>query len=221
MSSALKMIKSYIKRIFSMFAYLYPFKVWSKVYHIREIIFTEWIRRYLSHLGEGSTIGLGCQLQGGGNKNIFIGDNTILVSHNILGCWTSHNGINYDPHIKIGDNTAIGEYTQISAAKEVRIGNGVLTGRFVYISDNNHGTSCLTDLKMQPSKRDLYIKGPVVIEDNVWIGDKASILSGVTIGKGAIVACNAVVTKDVPPYSVVAGVPAKVIKSNISSLEEK
>ncbi|MST85779.1 hypothetical protein FYJ73_14080 [Prevotellaceae bacterium LKV-178-WT-2A] len=74
---------------------------------------------------------------------------------------------------------------------------------------------------MQPSKRDLYIKGPVVIEDNVWIGDKASIHSGVTIGKGTIVACNAVVTKDVPPYSVVAGVPAKVIKSYISSLEEK
>lgn len=215
------MIKSYIKGMLTMLAYFYPFKVRSKIYHLREILFTQWISRYLGHLGTGSIIGLGCQLQGGGNKNISIGDNTILVSHNILGCWTSHNGIDYDPHIIIGDNTAIGEYTQISAAKEVRIGNGVLTGRFVYISDNNHGTSCLADLKMQPSKRDLYIKGPVVIEDNVWIGDKASILSGVTIGKGAIVACNAVVTKDVPPYSVVAGVPAKVIKSNISSLEEK
>lgn len=215
------MIKSYIKGMLTILAYFYPFKVRSKVYHFREILFTQWISRYLGHLGEGSTIGLCCQLQGGGNKNISIGDNTILVSHNILGCWTSHNGIGYDPHIIIGDNTAIGEYTQISAAKEVRIGNGVLTGRFVYISDNNHGTSCLTDLKMQPSKRDLYIKGSVVIEDNVWIGDKASILSGVTIGKGAIVACNAVVTKNVPPYSVVAGVPAKVIKSNISSLEEK
>ena len=57
--------------------------------------------------------------------------------------------------------------------------------------------------------------GGVVIEDNVWIGDKASILSGVTIGKGAIVACNAVVTKDVPPRSLVAGSPAKVIKTDI------
>lgn len=215
------MLHTILNNILSFIAYLYPMNIKMKIEHFREIIFTEWIRRYLGHLGEGSTIGLGCQLQGGGNKNISIGDNTILVSHNILGCWTSHNGIDYDPHIIIGDNTAIGEYTQISAVKEVRIGNGVLTGRFVYISDNNHGTSCLADLKMQPIKRDLYIKGPVVIEDNVWIGDKASILSGVTIGKGAIVACNAVVTKDVPPYSVVAGVPAKVIKSNISSLEEK
>ena len=210
-----------LKKILTVITYLCPWYIVSRANHFREVLFTLWIKRYLGHLGGGCTIGLGCQLQGGGNKNISIGNNTILVSHNILGCWTSHNGIDYDPHIIIGDNTAIGEYTQISAAKEVRIGNGVLTGRFVYISDNNHGTSCLTDLKMQPSKRDLYIKGSVVIEDNVWIGDKASILSGVTIGKGAIVACNAVVTKNVPPYSVVAGVPAKVIKSNISSLEEK
>ena len=203
-----------------MLARLYPFKVRSKVNRFREILFTEWIKRYLGHLGEGSTIGLGCQLQGDGNKNISIGDNTILVSHNILGCWKIQNGKTYGPHIIIGNNTAIGEYTQISAAKEVRIGNGVLTGRFVYISDNNHGTSSLTDMQKMPSMRDLYIKGPVIIEDNVWIGDKASILSGVTVGKGSIVACNAVVTKDVPPYSVVAGVPAKVIKSNITKNEE-
>lgn len=214
------MIKRYINRIFSMLARLYPFKVRSKVNHFREILFTEWIKRYLGHVGKGSTIGLGCQLQGDGNKNISIGDNTILVSHNILGCWKIQYGKTSEPYITIGNNTAIGEYTQISAAKEVRIGNGVLTGRFVYISDNNHGTSSLTDMQKMPSMRDLYIKGPVIIEDNVWIGDKASILSGVTVGKGSIVACNAVVTKDVPPYSVVAGVPAKVIKSNITKNEE-
>lgn len=210
-----------LKKILTVVTYLCPWYIVSRANHFREILFTQWISRYLGHLGEGCTIGLGCQLQGDGNKNISIGDNTILVSHNILGCWKIQNGKTYAPHIIIGDNTAIGEYTQISAAKEVRIGNGVLTGRFVYISDNNHGTSSLTDMQKMPSMRDLYIKGPVIIEDNVWIGDKASILSGVTIGKGAIVACNAVVTKNVPPYSVVAGVPAKVIKSNISSLEEK
>ena len=55
-------------------------------------------------------------------------------------------------------------------------------------------------------------KGPVIIGDNVWIGDKATILGGVTIGESVIIAANSVVTKDVPPYSVVAGIPAKVIK---------
>ena len=119
----MKMLHTVLNDILSCIAYLYPMNISLKIEHLREILFTQWISRYLDHLGEGSTIGLGCQLQGGGNKNISIGDNTILVSHNILGCWTSHNGINYDPHIIIGDNTAIGEYTQISAVKEVRIGN--------------------------------------------------------------------------------------------------
>ena len=58
----------------------------------------------------------------------------------------------------------------------------------------------------------LYRKGPVVIEDNVWIGEKASIMPGVHIGKGAIIAANSVVTHDVPAYAVVAGVPAKIVK---------
>ena len=55
-------------------------------------------------------------------------------------------------------------------------------------------------------------KGPVVIGNNVWLADKVSVMPGVTIGDGAIVAANAVVTKDVPPYALVAGIPAKVIK---------
>ena len=53
---------------------------------------------------------------------------------------------------------------------------------------------------------------PIVIEDNVWIGEYATILKGVTIGKGAVVASHAVVTKDVPPYTIVAGNPARVVK---------
>lgn len=88
-----------------------------------------------------------------------------------------------------------------------------MTGRYVYISDNNHGDSDFASLQQRPSERYLSVKGSVVIEDNVWIGDKVSILSGVTIGKGSIIGCNAFVTKDVPPYSVVGGIPAKIIKT--------
>lgn len=88
-----------LKKILTVVTYLCPWYIVSRANHFREILFTQWISRYLGHLGEGCMIGLGCQLQGGGNRNISIGDNTILVSHNILGCWTSHNGIDYDPHI--------------------------------------------------------------------------------------------------------------------------
>ena len=65
---------------------------------------------------------------------------------------------------------------------------------------------------MVPNLRSLSSKGPVIIEDNVWIGTKASIMPGVRIGKGAIIAANSVVTHDIPPYCVAAGIPAKVIK---------
>ena len=80
------------------------------------------------------------------------------------------------------------------------------------ITDNSHGDTLYETLQTPPHKRKLVSKGPVIIEDNVWIGDKATVLPGVTIGKGAIVAANAVVTKDVPPYCIVAGIPAKIVK---------
>ena len=62
------------------------------------------------------------------------------------------------------------------------------------------------------ANRDLHIKGPVLIEDSVWIGDNVVVLSGVTIGKGSVIGANSVVTKDIPPYSMAVGCPAKVIK---------
>lgn len=65
-----------------------------------------------------------------------------------------------------------------------------------------------------PILRELFSKGPIRIGDNVWIGDKVTFLSGVTIGDGAVIATNAVVTKDVLPYTVVGGIPARVIKQN-------
>ena len=92
------------------------------------------------------------------------------------------------------------------------MGNNVRLGKKILITDNAHGASSSELLDIAPNYRPLISKGPVVIDDNVWIGEKASIMPGVHIGKGVIVAANSVVTKDVPSYCVVAGVPAKVIK---------
>lgn len=113
----------------------------------------------------------------------------------------------------IGRQCWIGEYTHITCINKLTIGDGLLTGRFVLISDNNHGSSfCEEEQRQRPQDRPLSSKGPITIGNNVWIGDKATILGDVTIGDGSIIAANAVVTKDVPAYSVVVGNPARVIK---------
>lgn len=93
------------------------------------------------------------------------------------------------------------------------IGEFCLTGKWVTITDNSHGETDYDSLLLPPKQRKITTKGPVVIGRNVWIGDKATILPGVTIGDGAVIAASAVVTKVVPAYSVVGGNPAKIIKS--------
>lgn len=119
----------------------------------------------------------------------------------------------HKPNLVIGNNVSIGEYSHITCANSIKIGNGVLTGRFVLITDNAHGTSNLVDLDIPPLKRFVYSKGTIEIGDNVWLGDKVTILPGVKIGKGSVIAANAVVTKDIPSYSIAGGCPAKIIKT--------
>lgn len=108
----------------------------------------------------------------------------------------------------IGKNVSIGGFAHISAYHSVKIGENVLMGLFVTIVDNGHGYSS-GDKNDAPIKRSLKIGGGVIIEDNVWIGDKVTICPGVKIGYGAIIGANAVVTKDVEPYSVYVGIPAR------------
>lgn len=115
------------------------------------------------------------------------------------------------PKLTIGSNCNFGAYNHITCTNEVTIGNNVLTGKWVTISDNSHGTTDEESLKLPPVLRPIVSKGKVYIGNNVWIGDKATILAGVTIGDGAVIGANTVVTKDVPSLSVVVGNPAKII----------
>lgn len=121
------------------------------------------------------------------------------------------------PCLEIGKNCHFGDYLHITCANKLTVGDGCLTGKWVTISDNNHGTTDYEDLQKEPLERNLHSKGPVIIGRNVWIGDKVTILSGVEIGDGVVIAANSVVTKSIPSYSVVAGIPAKIIENpNIS-----
>lgn len=140
---------------------------------------------------------------------IEIGDGSYIAKYGIL---EAHKISREDPILKVGCNCRLGEYMHITAANKIVIGNGVLTGRFVLITDNSHGKSTIEDSCVPPQMRDIYSKGTVTIGNNVWIGDKVTILPGVTIGDGAIIAAGAVVTDSVPRYSIAGGVPAKIIR---------
>ncbi|MFZ5998717.1 MAG: acyltransferase [Nitrospirota bacterium] len=112
------------------------------------------------------------------------------------------------PKITIGDGTSIQLYFHCGAAKSVRIGKDVLIAGRVFITDHDH---VLDHPVLPPGKcRDVHAE-PVVIEDGAWLGEGCVVLKGVTIGERAVVGANAVVTKSVPPFTIVAGVPAKEI----------
>lgn len=119
----------------------------------------------------------------------------------------------FNPSLTIGKDCHFGAFNHITCVNRIQIGDRVLTGKWVTITDNNHGDTTEETLHVSPIKRPLVSKGPVIIGNDVWIGEKATILSGVRIGDSAVIAANSVVTKDVPSYSVVAGNPAKVINN--------
>lgn len=147
-----------------------------------------------------------------GGEYITLGSNVTFLEMCQLTAVSNYGGRKYEPSIQIGDNCCFGRFNHITAINSIIIKDGVLTGQNVTITDNSHGLSTWEDLQLRPNERIVHSKGPVVIGRNVWIGDKATILPNVTIGDGSIVAANAVVTKDVPPFCIVAGNPAKVIK---------
>lgn len=114
----------------------------------------------------------------------------------------------------IGNNCKIGDHVHIVASQQVIIGDDCLMASKIFISDTSHGKyhgQGASVPNSAPDSRDL-ISNPVYIGHQVWIGENVVILPGVTIGNGAIIGANAVVNKDVPPYSIVGGIPAKVLK---------
>lgn len=128
---------------------------------------------------------------------------------------TKHNESVFKPQIIIGNDVSVSDHVHIGATNRVEIGNGVLLGSRVFISDHNHG--CYTG-KFQsspatpPQHRPVTVGKAIVIQDNVWIGEQVCILPGVSIGAGAVIGAGSVVTKDVPAGCIAVGNPARVIR---------
>lgn len=180
----------------------------SKISEKWRVLRTQWIAGKLAGAGKGCFFHSVAQLHD--PQFIHIGNNNSFGRELYLTAW----GGKADPLLTIGSNCSFGAYNHITCANRVEIGDSLLTGKWVTITDNSHGETDKTTLGMRPQERPITSKGPVIIGNNVWIGDKATILPGVTIGDGAVIAANAVVTKDVPAYSVAGGNPMRIIKQN-------
>ena len=172
---------------------------------------------FLGEVGEKCHFQYPIRLQGGGSKRIRIGSRTSISAFSILGCWEKYgsgeNAEHFEPEIVIGNDCNIGEFCHITAINKISIGDGLLTGRFVYIGDNAHGGLSWEEADTPPARRHLKSKGEIMIGQNVWIGDKVTILGGVTIGDNVIIGAGSIVTRDVPSNSMAAGMPARVIKT--------
>ena len=110
-------------------------------------------------------------------------------------------------HIQIGEDTRLNRGCTLTSYAQIRIDDFTIIGEFVSIRDANHGLKRGEPMRYQP-----HTCKPILVGRDVWIGRGSCILPGVTIGEGAVIGANSVVTRDVPDFAIAAGVPAKVIK---------
>ncbi len=194
-----------------LWSYITPRKLSYYCQRAADYLYTGYTSRRFKHWGKHSIV-QGRWRDLCGEECIEVGDDCTFYPDVELTSWTEYKGTEFHPAIRFGNGCTIRNRNHITAVGSIRIGDNLLTGNDVLISDNNHGKIDKTDLLIRPQNRNITTKGGITIGNNVWIGEKAAILGNVSIGDGAVIAANSVVTKDVPSYSVVAGIPAIVIK---------
>jgi acetyltransferase-like isoleucine patch superfamily enzyme len=120
---------------------------------------------------------------------------------------------NISPKIIIGNDVQINDFCHFGACKLIQIKSGCLIASRVFITDHFHGKSDSNSLQLAPLQREIFVKGPVIINENCWIGEGVSIMPDVIIGKNCIIGTNSVVTKSFPDNVIIAGNPARIIRT--------
>jgi acetyltransferase-like isoleucine patch superfamily enzyme len=137
----------------------------------------------------------------------------------ILGRWVhigSGNSIRcHEGTLRIGDKCVFGKDNTVNAYLDVEFGAATIVADWVYVCDFDH----VFDDVSVPIKDQGIAKSPVRIGPDVWLGAKVTVLRGTTIGRGSVIAANAVVNRDVPAYSVAVGVPARVVRDRLADHE--
>lgn len=181
---------------------------------VKDVYKILWIfeKKKLKQVGKNVKVGPHFDIYG--NEFISIGDNFVASERLRLNAWNSYNGEKTDvtPELIIMENVNFNDNCYISCANKIVIESGVLFGSNVFVCDNSHGQNSLAEIDIPPAQRKLYSKGPVHIGRNVWLGRNVCVMPGVTIGENSVIGANAVVTHDIPPGSIAAGAPARVIK---------
>ena len=176
-------------------------RTFSEYTDIAAKLFRGFLRRHaFKTCGKTLRIGKGVILM---KKNgaISIGDRSVLHKNVKLSAW----GTDGDAEIRIGSRTYIGDRTEIHAGQSVAIGDGC----------DISWDCCIMDRDYHKLGTEREVFRPVTIGNHVWIGCKATILKGVTVGDGAVIAAGSVVTRDVPPRCLVGGNPARVLKEEV------
>jgi galactoside O-acetyltransferase len=166
----------------------------------------EFIGTSCIEIGTGVYIFKGVRINGRGhlNNKIYLG-NKVAIERNV------DIGSLKDTYIHIDDDTFIGTDVCIEGPGDIKIGKKCMIAAHSGIYANNHN---FTD-PIEPIKEQGITSKGIVIEDDCWLGHGVTVLDGVTIGKGSVIGAGAVVNKDIPPFSVAVGVPARVVKSRI------
>jgi len=157
--------------------------------------------------GADSYIYLPRRIDGAGY--IELGKRSTIDKYSWLNAVAYYAGESFTPRIFIGDDVHIGRYACIASINSIIIEEGCLTSEYVYISDHAHGLSPEAGLIVDQK---LESKGPVCIGAHSFIGYRACVMPGVSLGKHCVVGANSVVTSSFPDYSMVAGCPARLIK---------
>lgn len=170
----------------------------SKLYNTSNISF-----------GKNITIEKNCVIDGFSSEKIILGDGVKIGAYSTLSS-TSHLS-KYGKGLKIGNNSAVGQFTEFGAAGGIEIGTDVIMGSYISFHSENH---IYSDNYKLIREQGVTSKG-IKIGNNVWVGAKVTFLDGCSVGNNSVVAAGAVVNGIYPDNSIIGGIPAKVIKSTI------
>lgn len=193
-----------------LYSFLHPFKIADISRSIYRAVYTGYIQSGFRAVGKGTRFEPSFRHLLGA-RYITVGSRCVFREKTKLTAWDKYNSQTFHPEIRIGDCCSIGAYSHITAINKIVIGNNVGMGDFILITDNSHGYGDTDEFNCRVGAKRLFSQGPVIIEDNIWIGEHSCVLPNVTVGRGSVIGAASVVRQSVPPYSIVVGNPTKVV----------